>query len=39
MKKKKCKGCKQELDGEMLFYPEYCLDCVIQMDPKENEKK
>ena len=29
----KCKQCKTELDGIMIFYPELCLFCVIK---KEN---
>ena len=31
---KKCKKCKRELRGKMLFYPELCLDCVIDLEVK-----
>ena len=34
MKKKKCKKCKKELQGKMLFYPELCLSCVIDLHCK-----
>ena len=30
-KNKKCKKCKAELDGIMIFYPELCLNCVINI--------
>tara|TARA_R110002110_G_scaffold228815_2_gene444207 strand:+ start:423 stop:587 length:165 start_codon:yes stop_codon:yes gene_type:complete len=29
---KKCKRCNTSLSGEMLFYPEICLSCVIELD-------
>ena len=32
MKKKKCKKCKAELDGVMIFYPELCINCVINKE-------
>jgi hypothetical protein len=28
----KCKRCKKTLSGEMVFYPEICLRCVIDLD-------
>ena len=28
----KCKRCKKSLSGEMVFYPEICLFCVIDLD-------
>ena len=28
----KCKRCKKSLSGEMVFYPEICLCCVIDLD-------
>ena len=28
---KKCKKCKKELQGKMLFFPELCLSCVIDL--------
>jgi len=34
MRKKKCKECKAELEGESLFYPELCLDCIIDLEKK-----
>tara|TARA_A100001011_G_scaffold223980_1_gene231954 strand:+ start:542 stop:730 length:189 start_codon:yes stop_codon:yes gene_type:complete len=27
----KCKRCKAELNGKMLFYPELCLSCVLDL--------
>ena len=33
-KDKKCKLCKKPLSGEMLFYPEICLSCVIDHESK-----
>ena len=29
-KQKKCANCGQDLNGEMLFYPELCLSCVVK---------
>ena len=34
VKDKKCKICKEPLKGEMLFYPEICLSCVIEHGSK-----
>jgi hypothetical protein len=37
---KKCKKCKKELKGKMLFYPDLCLSCVIDLHiKKENGKE
>ena len=33
--KKKCKNCKTELDGIMIFYPKLCLSCVLNLENKE----
>ena len=33
-KDKQCKLCKKPLNGEMLFYPEICLSCVIDYHSK-----
>ena len=30
--KKKCKRCTAPLTGEMVFHPEICLSCVIDLD-------
>jgi|GEM_PF-6809595 hypothetical protein len=30
-KRKVCKKCKKKLKGIMLFYPELCLSCVIDL--------
>ena len=30
--KKKCKRCKAPLSGKMIFHPEICLSCVIDLD-------
>ena len=29
---KKCKRCNASLSGEMVFFPEICLSCVIDLD-------
>ena len=29
---KYCKRCKKELSGEMIFYPDICLICTIELD-------
>jgi len=31
---KKCKKCKRELEGKMIFFPELCLECVINLEVK-----
>ena len=31
---KNCKKCKKELNGKMIFYPEFCLRCVIDLHLK-----
>ena len=45
---KYCKKCKDKLNGVMIFYPELCLSCVIDLDidtrnystpPKDKVKK
>ena len=33
-KDKKCKVCRAPLRGEMIFYPEVCLSCVISHEGK-----
>ena len=38
-KDKKCKLCKKPLSGEMLFYPEICLSCVIDHESKDELNK
>ena len=35
---KKCKKCKKELQGKMLFYPDLCLTCVIDLHCKGKGK-
>ena len=32
----KCKRCKAELNGKMLFYPELCLLCVVDLHSNNN---
>ena len=32
----KCKRCKTELNGKMLFYPELCLLCVVDLHSNNN---
>ena len=32
----KCKRCKAELNGKMLFYPELCLSCVVELHSNNN---
>ena len=39
VKDKKCKICKEPLKGEMLFYPEVCLSCVIEHGSKDELNK
>ena len=34
----KCKRCKTELNGKMLFYPELCILCVAELDIKDKEE-
>jgi len=36
---KKCKKCKKPLEGVMLFYPELCLNCVIDDHSKTYGKR
>ena len=31
---KNCKKCKKKLNGKMIFYPELCLKCVIDLHIK-----
>ena len=33
-KKIKCKRCKKDHDGIMLFYPDLCLSCVLDLHCK-----
>ena len=33
-KKIKCKGCKKDHSGTMVFYPDLCLTCVLDMHCK-----
>ena len=33
-----CKVCSGPLDGIMIFYPELCLNCVIELDIKDKKK-
>ena len=35
----RCTKCNSELNGKMLFYPELCLGCVVDLhcDDKLNE--
>ena len=28
----KCKRCEEPLNGKMIFYPEICLSCVIDLE-------
>jgi hypothetical protein len=35
----KCSICKEPLKGEMLFYPEICLSCVIDHGSKDELNK
>ena len=40
--KKTCNKCKKKLNGEMIFHPNTCLSCVIDIQSKEyrdREKK
>ena len=39
VKDKKCKICKEPLKGEMVFYPEICLSCVIEHGSKDELNK
>jgi len=34
----KCKRCKAELNGKMLFYPELCILCVVELDITDKEE-
>jgi len=34
---RKCKECKEELNGTMIFYPKLCLSCVINLDTHEEK--
>ena len=34
-KPKKCANCGQNLNGEMLFYPDLCLTCVVEEETNE----
>ncbi len=34
---KTCKKCKQELTGKMIFFPELCLSCVIDVHTKKGK--
>jgi len=36
---KKCKMCKKELIGEMVFYPTICLGCVVDLGNGNHSKK
>ena len=36
---KKCKRCKKKLNGEMIFHPDICLNCVIDYHSKGEIKK
>jgi len=38
-KDKKCKLCNKVLIGEMLFYPDICLSCVIDYHSKNELNK
>jgi len=38
-KDKKCKLCDKVLIGEMLFYPDICLSCVIDYHSKNEQNK
>jgi|TARA_B100000035_G_scaffold313171_1_gene326263 hypothetical protein len=33
-----CKVCSGPLDGKMIFYPEICLGCVIDLDINDKKK-
>ena len=33
-KRIKCKTCKKDCDGTMLFFPDLCLSCVINLHCK-----
>lgn len=35
---KYCKRCKKELDGEMIFYPDICLICTIELDRTDKKE-
>lgn len=41
MKKDTCKICSNPLNGIMIFYPELCLKCVVDLDntAKKKDKK
>ena len=30
----KCKRCNSELNGKMIFFPELCLSCVVDLHCK-----
>ena len=36
-KQKKCANCGQDLNGRMLFYPDLCLQCVVEEHNNEIE--
>ena len=36
---KKCKNCNTKIDGEMILYPDLCLDCVIDIETKKDKNK
>ncbi len=35
-KDKKCKRCGAPLNGEMIFHPTICLNCVIDLHSSSN---
>ena len=37
--KKKCEIFKDELMGEMVFYPKICLKCVVDLGNGNHSKK